>query len=101
MNYLFLILGILLVAASGVVIYFTVENNKDDPDTLQIILYSVSALMGLIVSLKKLLILFLILKKLEVKKLKEIKPKEKKVKKVKKVTNSGEESNRGSYCGSH
>jgi len=50
MNYLFLILGILLVAASGVVIYFTVENNKDDPDTLQIILYSVSALMGLIVS---------------------------------------------------
>ena len=50
MNYLFLILGILLVEASGVVVYFTVENNKDDPDTLQIILYSVSALMGLIVS---------------------------------------------------
>ena len=41
MNYLFLILGILLVAASGVVVYFTVENNKDDPDTLQIILYTV------------------------------------------------------------
>ena len=50
MNYLFLILGILLVAASGVVIYFTVENNKDNPDTLEIILYSVSALMGIIVS---------------------------------------------------
>jgi len=51
MNYLFLILGILLVAASGVVIYLTVENNKDDPDTLQIVLYSIASLMGLIVSI--------------------------------------------------
>jgi uncharacterized membrane protein HdeD (DUF308 family) len=50
MNYLFLTLGILLVSASVVVIYLTIENNKDDPDTLQIVLYSISALMGLIVS---------------------------------------------------
>ena len=49
MNYLFLTLGILLVSASVVVIYLTIENNKDDPDTLQIVLYSISALMGLIV----------------------------------------------------
>ena len=51
MKAIFVILGVLLLAASGGVIYLTVKNNQDDPDTTQIILNSIASLIGIIVAI--------------------------------------------------
>lgn len=51
MKAIFVILGVLLLAASCGVIYLTVKNNQDDPDTTQIILNSIASLIGIIVAI--------------------------------------------------
>ena len=51
MKAIFVILGVLLLAASGGVIYLTVKNNQADPDATQIILNSIASLIGIIVAI--------------------------------------------------